>query len=351
MNNQQNKISWSILDVAPISKGSTPAETFGKSLDLARNAETMGYSRFWLAEHHNMLHIASAATAILIGFIAGGTKTIRVGSGGIMLPNHSPLIVAEQFGTLAQLYPGRIDLGLGRAPGTDPETAFAIRADRMNAVNNFPGEISKIQQYLSPSNSGAKVRVPFAEGIALPIYILGSSTDSAWLAAQKGLPYAFASHFATTQLLEALNIYYNEFQPSEFLQQPYSIACINVIAADTDVEAERLSTSLLRMFLNILNNTPEYLQKPVEMTKDLRELWHHPTVRQMLKYTFAGSKETVKTKTEEFLAQTRVNELMVVTNTYDHADRLKSYGLFAEIMQEIGADINPVNPVSQIVAG
>ncbi|WP_276502500.1 LLM class flavin-dependent oxidoreductase [Terrimonas pollutisoli] len=340
--------TYSLLDVAPVAKGSTAAKTFKNSLDLAQKTEAMGYTRFWLAEHHNMLHIASAATSVLIGHIGGGTKKIRVGSGGVMLPNYSPLIVAEQFGTLGLLYPGRIDLGLGRAPGTDPDTALAIRADRMASVHNFPEEISRIQQYLSTENSNSKVRVPFAEGVDLPIYILGSSTDSAYVAAQKGLPYAFASHFAPAQLLAALNIYYNEFQPSSFLQEPYSIACINVIAADTDEKAEKLSTSLLRMFVNILTGNADYLQEPTGMTTELRELWLHPSVQQMLKYTFVGSKETVKRKTEEFLRETGVNELMVVTNTYDHADRVQSYRIFAEIMQEQKTEKVSTDNISQI---
>lgn len=338
MYQSKKSVSYSILDVAPVPAGSNAAQTFANSLDLARQAESMGYTRFWLAEHHNMLHIASAATAVLIGYIAGGTKTIRVGSGGIMLPNHSPLIVAEQFGTLATLYPDRIDLGLGRAPGTDPETALAIRSDRMIAVHHFPEQVKRIQQYLSKENSEAKVRVPFAEGVKLPVYILGSSTDSAHLAAQQGLPYAFASHFATAHLAEALNIYYNEFQPSQFLNEPYAIAGINVIAADTDAEAERLSSSLLRMFLNILTGNADYLQPPFTLNEEMKQLWQHPSVQQMLKYTFVGSKETVRSKTEEFLAQTGVNELMVVTNTFDHADRIKSYRIFSEIMQEINID-------------
>ena len=329
------KIKYSILELASVSYGSTAAETFKKSLDLAQQAETMGYSRFWLAEHHNMLHIASAATSVLIGYIASGTKHIRVGSGGVMLPNHSPLIVAEQFATLALLYPGRIDLGLGRAPGTDQETAAAIRSDRMQAVYHFPNDIARIQQYLSVSNSNARVRVPFAEGVDVPMYILGSSTDSAHLAAQLGLPYAFASHFAPAQLMQALNIYYNEFNPSAFLKEPYSIACINVIAAEDDAKAGNLSTSLLRMFVNILTGRSDYLREPEEMNDEYRELWNHPNVRQMLKFTFTGSRETVKQDIEVFLADTRVNELMVATSVFDHADRIRSYQIFSEIMQEI----------------
>src|SRR5690606_37297422 len=227
-------IPYSLLELDFVSKGSTPAETFKNSLKLAQKAEEFGYTRFWLAEHHNTISIASSATSVLIGHIAGGTKTIRVGSGGIMLPNHSPLIVAEQFGTLGALYPNRIDLGLGRAPGTDPATAQAIRADRMQATYQFPEEVSKIQQYFSKENSVSKIRASVAEGIDVPIYILGSSTDSAYLAAKKGLPYAFASHFSTAQLFNAIAIYKANFQPSKFLKEPYIIAGINVIVADTD---------------------------------------------------------------------------------------------------------------------
>ncbi|MGA9591376.1 MAG: LLM class flavin-dependent oxidoreductase, partial [Salegentibacter sp.] len=228
-----NRPAFSILELASVGVGSTPAEVFQNSLDLAQKAEEMGYHRFWLAEHHNMKSIASSATSVLIGHIAGGTKKIRVGSGGIMLPNHSPLIVAEQFGTLGSLYPGRIDLGLGRAPGTDQVTAHAIRSDRMQAVYKFPEEIKQIKQYFSTENAQAKVRATVAEGVEVPLYILGSSTDSAHLAARMGLPYVFASHFAPSQLFEALNIYYNEFEPSAQLQEPYSIAGINVIAAES----------------------------------------------------------------------------------------------------------------------
>jgi luciferase family oxidoreductase group 1 len=334
MTNKKN-IPYSILELASVARGGTIKETFTKSLDLAQKAEKWGYKRFWLAEHHNMISIASSATAVLIGHIAGGTKRIRIGSGGIMLPNHSPLIVAEQFGTLGSLYPNRIDLGLGRAPGTDQVTAHAIRSDRMQAVYQFPEEISQIQQYFSADNRGAKVRATVAEGVEMPIYILGSSTDSAHLAAKKGLPYAFASHFAPTHLFDALNIYYNEFQPSEYLQEPYTIACINVIAAETDRDAERISTTLIRMMLGVMTNNMDYMQEPVEMTPELRELSENAAFQRMLKYAFVGSKETVKQKTEDFLKQTGVNELMMASHIFHHEDRLNSYKIFSEIMKEL----------------
>ena len=334
------KISYSILELAFISEGTTVSETFKNSVNLAQKAEELGYSRFWLAEHHNSISIASSATAILIGHIAGGTKTIKVGSGGIMLPNHSSLIVAEQFGTLGALYPNRIDLGLGRAPGTDQLTAHAIRSDRMQAVNNFPGEVQQIQQYFSTENSYAQVRATVAEGVEVPIYILGSSTDSAHLAAKMGLPYAFASHFATSQLFEALAIYREEFQPSDFLAEPYVIACVNVIAADTDEEAEENFTSLIRMFLGVLTGKRDYLQPPTAMTDELKSLLYNPSIRDMLKYSFAGSKETVKQQTKNFLQQTGVNELMVVSNIHGHENRVKSYSIFSEIMKELHEEIS-----------
>lgn len=325
-------IPYSILELASVSAGSNPKETFKNSLDLARKAEELGYTRFWLAEHHNMISIASSATSVLIGYIAGGTEKIRVGSGGIMLPNHSPLIVAEQFGTLGSIYPNRIDLGLGRAPGTDQVTAQAIRSDRMQAVYKFPEEIAQIQQYFSTDNSASKVRATVAEGVEVPIYILGSSTDSAHLAAQKGLPYAFASHFAPAQLFEALSIYYNNFQPSAQLKEPYTMACVNIIAAETDEEAEKISTSLIRMMLGVLTGNIDYMQPTTEMTADLQDLLRNPAFQRMLKYSFVGSKETVKIKIEEFLKQTGVNEVVAVSHIYDHKDRLRSFELFSEIM-------------------
>ncbi len=327
-----SNIPYSILELATVSQGEKPADSFNKALDLAQKAEAWGYHRFWLAEHHNMKSIASSATSVLIGHIAGGTKKLRVGSGGIMLPNHSPLIVSEQFGTLGALYPDRIDLGLGRAPGTDQTTAHAIRPDRMQAVYNFPDEVGQIQQYFASDNNDFRVRATVAEGINVPLYILGSSTDSAHLAAKKGLPYAFASHFAPGQLMEALNIYYNEFQPSAQLKKPYSIACINVIVADTDEEAEQISTSLIKMMLGVMTNNIDYLQPPTDMTPELLELKENPAFQKMLKYAFIGSKETVKVKTKDFLKATQVNELMVASHIYDHHDRLKSYKLFSEII-------------------
>jgi len=329
------RIPYSVLELASVAAGSTPTDVFKNSLNLAQHVEGFGYYRFWLAEHHNMISIASSATSVLIGYIVGGTKRIRVGSGGIMLPNHSPLIVAEQFGTLGSLYPDRIDLGLGRAPGTDQATAYAIRTDRMTSVHQFPQEVEQIKQYFSLKNATSKVRATVAEGVDVPIYILGSSTDSARLAAEKGLPYAFASHFAPAQLFEALSIYYNTFQPSPVLQKPYSIACINVIVADTDYEAEKISTSLVRLMLGVLTNKMDYMRPPEEPSHEIRELIQDPAFQRMFKYAFIGNKETVKRKTQDFLKETGVNELMVVSHIYDHQARVKSYKLFSEIMNEI----------------
>ena len=325
-------VPFSVLELATVSQGSSPGDAMRNSLKLARATEDFGYHRFWLAEHHNMISIASVATSVLMGYIAGGTEKIRVGSGGIMLPNHSPLIVAEQFGTLGALYPNRIDLGLGRAPGTDQLTAQAIRPDRMQAQHNFPQDIELIQKYFSTDNATASVRATVAEGIDVPIWILGSSTDSAHLAAAKGLPYAFASHFAPGQLMEALSIYHNNFEPSAYLKEPYTMAAVNVIVAGTQEEAEALSTSLIKMFLGILTNKRDYMQPPTPMTDELRELSRNPHFQRMLKYSFIGNQESVAEKTREFLQATQVNELMVVGNMYQVEDRIRSYRYFAEIM-------------------
>ncbi len=334
----KKQTAYSILDLAILSKGSSLAQTFKNTIELAQEADKLNYKRYWLAEHHNSEAIGSSATTVLIGKVADNTSRIRVGSGGVMLPNHSPLIVAEQFGTLGTLYPNRIDLGLGRAPGTDQTTARAIRSDFFQAAQSFPTEVEKIQNYFSKSNASSKVRANVAEGVDVPLYILGSSTDSAHLASRKGLPYAFASHFATTHLFNALQIYRDQFKASDGLAKPYTIAGINVIVADSDEEAEQISTSMYRMIFSLLTGQPTYLQEPIAMTSELRAMAQHPSVHQMLKYSFIGSKATVKTKISEFLKQTEVDEIIVATNIYSIEDRIKSYKLFSEIMNELNVE-------------
>lgn len=334
-----NKIAYSILELAIVSQGKTFKETLNNSLALAKVAEENNYKRFWFAEHHNSDAVASSATSILIGYVAENTNHIRVGSGGIMLPNHSPLIIAEQFGTLEHLYPSRIDLGLGRAPGTDTATAQAIRSDFMQAANSFPNEINKIQNYFAGENKISNVRVPIAEETNVPLYILGSSTDSAHLAAEKGLPYAFASHFASTHLYNSLTIYNQEFQPSKFLSHPYTIAGINVIMADTDEEAERLFTSLIRMFYGMLTGNRQQLYPPTEMTDEWRNILNYPSVYQMLKFSFVGNKEKVKKQIKSFLEDTKVDELIIASTIFDIEDRKKSTVLFAEVMKEINEEL------------
>jgi luciferase family oxidoreductase group 1 len=331
----KQNIAYSILELAIVSQGDSLQKTLHNSLALAKEAEANNYKRIWFAEHHNSDSVGSSATSILIGYVAENTDAIRVGSGGIMLPNHSPLIIAEQFGTLAHLYPNRIDLGLGRAPGTDQPTAQAIRSDFMKAAQSFPEEVAKIEKYFSVENKTASVRATVAEGTDVPLYILGSSTDSAHLAAKKGLPYAFASHFASTYLFEALKIYNREFQASQYLNAPYMMAGINVYIADTDEEAEKLFTSLIRMFVGVLTGAREPLHPPTEMTEELKDMFQHPAVNQMLKFSFVGSRQTVKNKIKAFLAETGVDELIAVSTMYDINDRMKSARLFAEVMNEI----------------
>lgn len=329
------KIAYSILDLAVISKGQSLGQTLEDSVKLAQIADQEGFTRYWLAEHHNSVAIGSSATSILVGKIAEATQRIRVGSGGIMLPNHSPLIIAEQFGTLGTLYPHRIDLGLGRAPGTDQATASAIRSDFYQAARDFPGEVQKIQNYFSPNNASQAIRAQVAEGVDVPLYILGSSTDSAHLAAVKGLPYAFASHFATAQLFSALEIYHREFQPSKVLETPYTIAGISVIIADTNDKAEKLSTSYYSRVIGILTGRRGQMEPPFEMTDQFREIIQQPAVQQMAKYAFIGNKETVKKQIKDFIDVTQVNEIIAITHVYDAEDRRKSFRSFAEIMQEL----------------
>ena len=330
-------IAYSVLDLATVIEGKTPADTFRTSLELAKEAEKLGYTRYWLAEHHNMISVASSATSVLIGYIAGGTSSIRVGSGGIMLPNHAPLIVAEQFGTLASLYPGRIDLGLGRAPGTDQVTARAIRGENFNAVHHFPEDIQKLQRFFSKDNSNSNVRANPGEGLEIPIWILGSSTDSARVAAALGLPYAFASHFAPAYFLEAISLYRRNFKPSVYLAKPYVMACVNVVAADTDAEAERLSTSVLQFFLGVVSGRRKLLQPPVENMNDIWSVQEEYAVNQMLAYSFIGGPEKLKKKIKAFAEQTQVDEIMATSHIFDHQARIGSYQHFSQIIQELNA--------------
>ncbi|MGF1923340.1 MAG: LLM class flavin-dependent oxidoreductase [Bacteroidia bacterium] len=330
-----NKITYSILDLATVVEGKTPADTFKRSVDLARHAEDWGYERYWFAEHHNMISVASSATSLLIGHIAEKTTKIRVGSGGIMLPNHSPLVIAEQFGTLATLYPDRIDLGLGRAPGTDQLTAMAIRGERFNAAHDFPSDVRKLQTYLSADNRHAKVRAIPGEGTDVPIWILGSSTDSAYLAAAYGLPYAFASHFAPQQFLSAIKIYRDNFKPSLQLQQPYVMACVNAVVADTDAEAQRLSTSLKQLFIGVITGKRQLLQEPVNSMDGIWSEMEEEAVSQMLAVSFIGGKAEVSADLESFIKQTQVNEIMVTSHIYDHNARLRSYEVLSDILRGV----------------
>lgn len=326
-------IPFSVLDLATVTEGTTATETFAKSMQLARHVEKLGYTRYWLSEHHNMISVASSATSVLIGYIAGGTSTIRVGSGGIMLPNHSALAVAEQFGTLESLYPGRIDLGLGRAPGTDQLTAMELRGDRFNNTNDFPQNILKLQAYFSKENSTSRVRAIPGEGLNIPIWILGSSTDSAELAAILGLPYAFASHFAPTQFYAAVNLYRKNFRPSEYLQKPKVMACVNVIAANTDKEANMLATSLYQMFIGIITGNRKRLQPPVENMDEIWNDYEKEMTAQMLAYSFIGRPATIKKNIQKFIEENALDEIMITSNIYDQQAKLYSFELFANVMK------------------
>ena len=331
-------IPYSVLDLAVVTEGSNAKEAIERSRELAVHAENLGYNRFWMAEHHNMEHIASSATSVLLGHMAEATSSIRIGSGGIMLPNHSPYIIAEHFGTLATMYPDRIDLGLGRAPGTDQTTAHAIRPDRMREVYNFPKNVELLQKYLSADNSDSKVRAFPGEGTEVPLWVLGSSTDSAHLAAKLGLPYAFASHFAPQQLLEAIRIYREEFKPSAQLDEPYVMAGINVIAADTTEQAEYLATSTKQMFVGVITGERKPLPPPVDDINRVLPFQHQMALKQMLAYSFVGDKKKIRENLMHFMDQTNVDELITASYIFDHQERLKSHTLFSEIMEGIKAE-------------
>jgi len=325
-------IPLSILDLAPIVEGGDAADALRRSLDLARHAERWGYTRYWVAEHHNMKGIASAATSVVIGHLAGGTSTIRVGAGGIMLPNHSPLVIAEQFGTLEALYPGRIDLGLGRAPGTDQRTVRALRRD-WSSAEEFPQDVLELQALLAPPEPGQPVVAVPGAGANVPLWILGSSLYGAQLAAMLGLPYAFASHFAPAALLQALDAYRAMFKPSAQLDKPYAMAGLHVVAADSEEQARRLFTSTQQQFTNMVRNRRGKLQPPID---DIGSYWtpqEKAQAESMLTYAIHGSPAGVRRKLEDFIALTRADELMIVSAIYDHAARLRSYEILAELAQ------------------
>jgi luciferase family oxidoreductase group 1 len=327
-------VRLSVLDLAPITQGSTAATALRHAVDLAREAERLGFTRYWLAEHHNMPGIASAATAVVIGHVAAGTTTIRVGAGGIMLPNHAPLVVAEQFGTLESLFPGRIDLGLGRAPGTDPATARALRRTLQSDPDAFPQDVVELMAYLAPTD-GQTVRAVPGAGLRVPIYILGSSLFGAHVAAALGLPFAFASHFAPAAMMEAIEIYRSHFRPSEMLAQPYLMLGINVIAAATDEEARFLATSGRESFANLRRGMPTALPPPNrDFEKDVVPFGRVP-LQEVTSIAMVGAPATVHDGVRRFAEQTRADELIVVSHIYDYGARVRSYEIVSEL---IGAE-------------
>lgn len=322
---------FSVLDLSPILQGGDASLAFQNTLDLARHAERWGYRRFWLAEHHNMPGIASAATAVVIGHVAGGTSSIRVGAGGIMLPNHAPLVIAEQFGTLAALYPGRIDLGLGRAPGTDPLTTRALRRDLSGHADGFPDDVVELLSYFREAVPGQRVRAVPGAGLDVPVWILGSSLFGARLAAELGLPYAFASHFAPDLLDEALRIYRRAFRPSAWRSEPYVMLGVNVFAADSDAEARRLVTSLQQAFVALRRGTPGPLQPPVDSMSGLWSDLERAQLEQVFACSVVGSPDTVRRGLDAFVARTNADEILVAAQIFDHAARLRSFEIVSEV--------------------
>jgi luciferase family oxidoreductase group 1 len=326
-------IPFSVLDLAPVPQGADVSQAFRNSLSLAQKAEALGFHRFWLAEHHNMPGIASAATAVVIGHVAAGTKRIRVGSGGIMLPNHAPLMVAEQFGTLEALFPGRIDLGLGRAPGTDQRTMRALRRNLDAHGDSFPQDVVELLAYFEPMRSDQAVRAVPGAGLKVPVWLLGSSLFSAQLAGMLGLPFAFASHFAPDLLIQALAMYRDHFRPSETLQKPYAMAAANVVAAGTDEEARRLFTSQQQQFVNLRRGTPGLLPPAIDRIEDYAAPHELANVQRALARSYVGAPETVRRGLEGFLRETGVDELLVTGQIHDHAARLRSLELVAGLRE------------------
>jgi luciferase family oxidoreductase group 1 len=325
----------SVLDLAPIVQGSNSGEALQRSLDLAQHAEGWGYNRYWVAEHHNMRGIASSATAVVVGHLAGGTSTIRVGAGGIMLPNHAPLVIAEQFGTLASLFPERIDLGLGRAPGTDQNTMRALRRTLTGDVDDFPRDVVELQHYLKEPQQGQRVIATPGAGTDVPLWILGSSLFGAQLAAMLGLPFAFASHFAPSYMDAAVEIYRSTFKPSEQLDKPHVMLGFNICAAPTDEEATFLRSSSLQSFVNLRRGTPVQLPPPVEGYEESLSPDERQMAEEVGQCSAVGSIESVEAKVRQFLAQTGADELMIVCSVFDHSKRLRSYEIAAEVFNKI----------------
>ena len=323
-------VPLSVLDLAPITAGSDAAEALQRSRDLAQHAERWGYHRFWLAEHHGIPGIASAATAVVMAHVAGGTSTIRVGAGGIMLPNHSPLVIAEQFGTLASLFPGRIDLGLGRAPGSDHETARALRRDPA-AADTFPDDVIELMSYFHPTQPGQVIRAVPGAGLDVPVWILGSSLFGAQLAAMLGLPYAFASHFAPALMEQAVAMYRSRFRPSAQLAAPYVMLALNVFAADSDEEGAQLFTSLQQAFVNLRRGTPGLLPPPVAGFATTLAPHERALLEQVLSCTVVGSPDAVARGVRDFVDRTGADELMITSQVFDHSARLRSFEILAEV--------------------
>lgn len=322
-------IPFSVLDLSPIVEGSDAAQSLRNTLDLAQHAERWGYQRYWLAEHHGMAGIASAATAVVMAHVAGGTSTIRVGAGGIMLPNHSPLVIAEQFGTLESLFPGRIDLGLGRAPGSDQATARALRRDLNANPDEFPQDVVELMQYFEPASEGQRVRAVPGAGLKVPVWILGSSLFGAQLAAHLGLPFAFASHFAPAQMMQAMEVYRSRFRPSEQLARPYVMLGFNVFAADSDEQAQLLASSMQQAFVNLRSGRPSRLQPPVAGYEKRLAPPERAILEQTLSCSAIGAPGTVRHALEAFVARTGADELMITSQIFDHKARLRSYEITA----------------------
>jgi luciferase family oxidoreductase group 1 len=335
----------SVLDLSPILEGSDAAQSFQNSLDVARHAERWGYKRYWLAEHHNMPGIASAATSVVIGHIAGGTEHIRVGSGGVMLPNHSPLVIAEQFGTLASLYPGRIDLGLGRAPGTDQRTAMALRRTLQGDVDRFPRDVMELRDYFAPADDDQRVRAVPGQGLQVPLWILGSSLYGAQLAAMLGLPYAFASHFAPEALMHAIDIYRREFRPSEQLATPYAMAGFNVFAADTDEQGQLLRTSARKSTLLLRTGRPSPLPPPDANFEAQLSAQERMMLDAQGACSAVGAPDTVKAQMEAFVAETGVDELILNAQIFDHGARLRSFEIAMDVWSRRGDAGTPARAV------